>query len=152
MCIDSVTGWINELADRDQQAAEQLWQHISTPLREFARQKLDVQIRRHYDEQDAANSAFHSLRRGLSEGRSKPRIATNYEVCWPSSRLGKSPHSSGISIVRNAVAEPYVVSLDLLTWVLPVSTPLLATSRRPMNWPKCPKVVPNCSPRYQTKQ
>ena len=50
MSSDSVTGWINQLADGNQQAAEQLWQHISTRLLEFARQKLNSnsQIRRRY--------------------------------------------------------------------------------------------------------
>ena len=69
MSSDSVTGWINQLADGNQQAAEQLWQHISSRLHEFARQKLNSQMLRSYDENDAANSAFHSLCRGLSEGR-----------------------------------------------------------------------------------
>ena len=71
MSSDSFTGGINQLADGNQQAAEQQWQHISTRLLEFARQKLNShsQIRRRYDEDDAANSTFHSLCRGLSEGR-----------------------------------------------------------------------------------
>jgi DNA-directed RNA polymerase specialized sigma24 family protein len=79
MSSDSVTGWINQLADGNQQAAEQLWQHISSRLREFARQKLDSQIRRHYDENDAANSAFHSLCGGLADGRLE---AENRDALW----------------------------------------------------------------------
>ena len=79
MSSDSITGWINQLADGNQQAAEQLWQHISTRLLEFARQKLNSQIRRRYDEDDAANSAFHSLCRGLSEGRIE---AENRDALW----------------------------------------------------------------------
>ena len=62
----SVTGWIELLADGDEQAAEELWKHISVRLNDFAERKLDVQIRRHCDENDAANSAFHSLCRGLA--------------------------------------------------------------------------------------
>lgn len=69
MNSQSVTGWIDQLAGGNSQAAEQLWRHISVRLHEFARQKLDVQTRRRYDEHDAANSAFHSLCRGLAEGR-----------------------------------------------------------------------------------
>ena len=65
----TVTGWIDQLSDGNDQAAEQLWQHISTRLQEFARHKLDVKTRRGYDEHDAANSAFHSLCRGLTDGR-----------------------------------------------------------------------------------
>jgi DNA-directed RNA polymerase specialized sigma24 family protein len=79
MLREAVTGWINQLADKNQQAAEQLWQHVAVRLQEFAAQKLDVQTRRHYDEQDAANSAFHSLYRGLSEGRLE---AENRDALW----------------------------------------------------------------------
>lgn len=58
---ESVTAWIDQLSDGNEQAVEQLWQPISTRLLEFARHKLDPQTRRRYDENDAANSAFHSL-------------------------------------------------------------------------------------------
>jgi len=75
----SVTSWIDQLADGNEQAAEQLWQHISTRVQEFARQKLDVATRRRYDEHDAANSAFHSLCRGLADGRLK---AENRDALW----------------------------------------------------------------------
>ena len=79
MATESVTGWIDQLADGNAQAAEQLWQHIALRLREFARQKLDVQTRRRYDEHDAANSAFHSLCRGLADGRIE---AENRDALW----------------------------------------------------------------------
>lgn len=76
---ESVSGWIDQLSAGDGEAAAQLWQHISVRLQEFAAQKLDVQTRRQYDEQDAANSAFHSLCRGLSEGRLE---AENRDALW----------------------------------------------------------------------
>lgn len=79
MSSEAVTGWINQLADNNQQAAEQLWQHVAVRLQEFASQRLDVQTRRHYDEQDAANSAFHSLCRGLADGRLE---ASNRDALW----------------------------------------------------------------------
>ena len=79
MSSDSVSGWIDQLADRNQQAAEQLWQHVAVRLQEFAAQRLDVRTRRHYDECDAANSAFHSLCRGLSDGRIE---AKNRDALW----------------------------------------------------------------------
>ena len=79
MASEAITGWINQLADRNQQAAEQLWQHVAVRLQDFAAQKLDVQTRRHYDEHDAANSAFHSLCRGLSDGRIE---AKNRDALW----------------------------------------------------------------------
>ncbi len=66
---ESVTRWIDLLSDGNKQAAEQLWEHISSRLHEFARQKLDPRTRRRYDESDAANSAFHSLCCGLANGR-----------------------------------------------------------------------------------
>ena len=65
----SVTTWIDQLSDGNEQAAEQLWQHISVRVQEFASQKLDPQTRRQYDEHDAANSAFHCLCSGLADGR-----------------------------------------------------------------------------------
>lgn len=76
---ESVTGWIDLLAGGNQRAAEQLWGHISVRLQEFARQRLDSQIRRRYDEHDAANSAFHSLCRGLTDGR---LVAENRDALW----------------------------------------------------------------------
>ncbi len=76
---ESVTGWIDQLSDGNQQAAEQLWQHISQRLHDFAQQKLDRQIRRHYDEHDAANSAFNSLCHGLADGRLE---AENRDALW----------------------------------------------------------------------
>jgi len=75
----SVTGWIDQLANGNRQAAEHLWQHVCAQLQEFARQKLDVQTRRSYDESDAANSAFHSLCRGLADGRIE---AENRDALW----------------------------------------------------------------------
>lgn len=79
MDSQSVTGWIDQLSAGDGQAAEQLWRHISVRLEEFARQKLDVQTRRRYDEYDAANSAFHSLCSGLADGRLE---AENRDAFW----------------------------------------------------------------------
>ena len=75
----SVTGWIDQLANGRKQAAEELWQHISERLHAFAFQKLDAKTRRSYDERDAANSAFHSLCRGLADGRIE---AENRDALW----------------------------------------------------------------------
>lgn len=79
MDSQSVTGWIDQLSAGDGQAAEQLWRHISARLEEFARQRLNAQTRRRYDEHDAANSAFHSLCRGLADGRLE---AENRDAFW----------------------------------------------------------------------
>ena len=75
----AVTGWIDQLSAGNGPAAEQLWRHISARLLEYARQELDPQTRRHYDEDDAANSAFHSLCRGFTEGRLDAR---NRDALW----------------------------------------------------------------------
>lgn len=75
----SVTGWINQLSKGDEEAAEKLWRHVSARLQEFARQKLDPNTRRSYDDNDAANSAFHSLCRGLTDGRLE---AENRDALW----------------------------------------------------------------------
>ena len=75
----AITKWIDQLSDGDEQAAEQLWQHISQRLHAFARKKLDDKTRRRYDEHDAANSAFHSLCRGVADGRIE---AENRDAFW----------------------------------------------------------------------
>ena len=75
----SVTGWIDQLVNGSKQAADELWQHVSTRLHEFALQKLDAKTRRSYDEGDAANSAFHSLCRGLAGGHIE---AENRDALW----------------------------------------------------------------------
>lgn len=74
-----VTHWIDQLSEGDGRAAEELWQHISGRLQNFARQKLDDRLRRRYDEHDAANSAFHSLCRGLTDRRLE---AENRDALW----------------------------------------------------------------------
>jgi len=79
MASESVTGWIDQLSAGNGEAASQLWQHVCLQLQEFARQKLDVQTCRRYDENDAANSAFHSLCRGLVDGRLE---AENRDGLW----------------------------------------------------------------------
>ncbi len=75
----SVTAWINQLSKGDDQAVGQLWDHISQRLHNFANEKLDVKTRRRYDENDAANSAFHSLCRSISEGQIE---AANRDAFW----------------------------------------------------------------------
>jgi DNA-directed RNA polymerase specialized sigma24 family protein len=75
----AITAWIDQLATGSDRAAGELWQHISSRLHEFARQKLDPRTRRRYDESDAANSAFHSLCCGLANGRIE---AENRDALW----------------------------------------------------------------------
>lgn len=69
MNSDPITTWITDLKSGDPDAAAHLWGRFSCRVQQIARQRLDDATRRTYDEQDAANSAFHSLCRGFSEGR-----------------------------------------------------------------------------------
>lgn len=64
-----VTDWIGQLANQESHATERLWEHFSERMHRLAHKELDSRTRRSYDEHDAANSAFHSLCRGISDGR-----------------------------------------------------------------------------------
>jgi hypothetical protein len=66
---DPVTLWIEELRNADQAAARNLWNHFVTRLYELGRKKLRPETRRVYDEEDAAQSAFHSVCAGIAAGR-----------------------------------------------------------------------------------
>jgi RNA polymerase sigma factor (sigma-70 family) len=66
---DPVTIWIDELRQADQTAARKLWHHFVARLYELGRKKLRPETRRVYDEEDAAQSAFHSVCAGVAAGR-----------------------------------------------------------------------------------
>jgi RNA polymerase sigma factor (sigma-70 family) len=66
---DPVTLWIDELRHADEAAARKLWNHFVARLYELGRKKLRPETRRVYDEEDAAQSAFHSLCAGIIAGR-----------------------------------------------------------------------------------
>ena len=66
---DPVTLWIDELRNADEAAARKLWNHFVTRLYELGRKKLRPETRRVYDEEDAAQSAFHSVCAGIAAGR-----------------------------------------------------------------------------------
>jgi DNA-directed RNA polymerase specialized sigma24 family protein len=66
---DPVTLWINELRNADGAAAQKLWNHFVSRLYEMGRKKLRPETRRVYDEEDAAQSAFHSVCAGIAAGR-----------------------------------------------------------------------------------
>jgi DNA-directed RNA polymerase specialized sigma24 family protein len=66
---DPVTLWIDQLRDEDEDAARNLWNHFVSRLYDSARKKLRPETRRVYDEEDAAQSAFHSVCVGISQGR-----------------------------------------------------------------------------------
>lgn len=66
---DPITLWIDELRNADEAAARKLWDHFVSRLYETARKKLRPETRRVYDEEDAAQSAFHSVCAGIAAGR-----------------------------------------------------------------------------------
>ena len=66
---DSVTQWISELRDESPEAADRIWRHFVNRLLAVARRKIPSANRVGYDEEDAAQSAFHSLCAGLMQGR-----------------------------------------------------------------------------------
>ena len=57
----SVTAWISDLKQGQQEAAQKLWQRYCQRLVEMARQKLGHASRRVADEEDIAQIAFYSL-------------------------------------------------------------------------------------------
>ena len=66
---DPVSIWIEQLRNSDEQAAEKLWNHFVQRLHEAARKKLNPKSRPVYNEEDAAQSAFHSVCKGITAGR-----------------------------------------------------------------------------------
>jgi RNA polymerase sigma factor (sigma-70 family) len=66
---DPVTIWIDELRCADEAAAQNLWNHFVGRLYELGRKKLRQETKRVYDEEDAAQSAFHSVCAGIRAGR-----------------------------------------------------------------------------------
>lgn len=66
---DPVTLWIDELRNADEAAAQKLWTHFVSRLHEMGRKILRPETRRVYDEEDAAQSAFHSVCAGIAAGR-----------------------------------------------------------------------------------
>jgi DNA-directed RNA polymerase specialized sigma24 family protein len=64
-----ITFWIDALRNADKAAAQKLWNHFASRLYEMGRKKLRPETRRVYDEEDAAQSAFHSVCAGIAGGR-----------------------------------------------------------------------------------
>lgn len=69
MADGSVTRWIYELKDGDDEAARLIWERYFVQLAELARRNLRDSPRRVADEDDAVVSAFDSFCRRTREGR-----------------------------------------------------------------------------------
>lgn len=66
---DSVTAWIQELAQADERAAEKVWRHFSQRLIELVRHKLRGRPQAVADEDDVVVAAFETLYRRAREGK-----------------------------------------------------------------------------------
>ncbi len=64
----SVTCWIDGLRDGSEQSAQQLWERYFQQLVRLAGSRLPRGVRRGFDEEDVALSAFHSLCQGVQNG------------------------------------------------------------------------------------
>lgn len=65
----SVTLWIEGLRRGDPQSAQQLWECYFSQLVRLAGARLPRGVRRDFDEEDVALSAFYSLCEGVKNGR-----------------------------------------------------------------------------------
>lgn len=65
----SVTLWIGELKDGNDEASRKLWERYFDKLTRLAARRLGSAPRRIADEEDVAVSVFESLCRGAAEGR-----------------------------------------------------------------------------------
>jgi RNA polymerase sigma factor (sigma-70 family) len=77
---DSITQWITQLAEGDQEAARALWERYYQRLVGLAREALGHRRLRFADEQDVALSAFDSFCAGAAAGRF-PRLEDR-ECLW----------------------------------------------------------------------
>lgn len=66
---DSVSQWIDGLRDGNDEAAERLWHRYFESLKRYARLRLPAHVKRGFDEEDVALSAFHSVCAGFEAGR-----------------------------------------------------------------------------------
>ena len=70
---ESVTIWIDGLREGSEQStqksAQQLWERYFSQLVQLAGKKLPRGVRRDFDEEDVALSAFHSLCEGVAAGK-----------------------------------------------------------------------------------
>jgi RNA polymerase sigma factor (sigma-70 family) len=66
--MGSVSLWIHELKNGDEEAARQIWQRYVARVNAFARKRLGVQTRHIVDDEDVAQSVFRSLYLGVANG------------------------------------------------------------------------------------
>ena len=76
---ESVTGWIGQLKEGNDEAAQQLWNRYFQKLVRLARARLGGFRRRAVDEEDVALTAFDSFCRGAGNGRF-PKLSDRNEL------------------------------------------------------------------------
>lgn len=76
---NSVTTWITQLKEGDEQAAQQLWERYFRRLVQVARTKLGSLPRQVSDEEDVALSAFHSFCQAVEKERF-PRLESREDL------------------------------------------------------------------------
>lgn len=65
---DPVTQWLNSMNEGSESATASLWKHFFERLVLLAKQRIHDGLRRIYDEEDAAASAFNSFCMGIRKG------------------------------------------------------------------------------------
>jgi RNA polymerase sigma factor (sigma-70 family) len=75
----SVTQWIRQLEQGDEEAARRIWERYFDKLVQFARQQLGTLPRRVADEEDVALSVFRCLCDGAKRGKF-PELASRCEL------------------------------------------------------------------------
>ncbi len=63
---EPITIWIRRLESGQLEAAQPLWDHFCKRLMDMANVRLGNKLKRTYDEEDVAVSAFHSLCRAIA--------------------------------------------------------------------------------------
>lgn len=75
----TVSDWIDGLRSGDERSAEELWHRYFQRLVKLADKKLPRAVRKAYDGEDVALSAFHSMCEGVRAGRF-PRLHSRDEL------------------------------------------------------------------------
>jgi RNA polymerase sigma factor (sigma-70 family) len=78
---NSVTMWLRQLGDRNQQAVQELWDRYSETLKRLVRQRYPNALNALADESDIVQSVFHGLWNGAAEGR-WDSVQDRQELWW----------------------------------------------------------------------
>ncbi len=101
---DSITDWIAQLRQGDEEASRRLWDHFFQRLLEVATRRLKHARSADYDEEDIVLSALKSFCLGVRQGRfPQLMIAKISGVYCSSSRAAKSQIALPFSDALNAI-------------------------------------------------